>query len=314
MTGFKGPFKLYNESPVYQVIVALLIIFGVGLTLTIIFIAVGILISGADVSIFNKPAAAYSGNDLAFMRYLLIIQNISLFIIPSFLILNLLRTESETRISIFKTPQLKEIGLVIALAICLFPVTSITGEINSAMHLPHWLSGVEKWMVEQEDKADNLIDIFISTTTFPGMILNLIMIAILPAIGEELIFRGVFQKIFIKLFKSGHIAIWFMAILFSTLHFQFFGFVPRLILGVVFGYLFFWSGNLWLPIMSHFVNNAFPVIITYFQDARQLNVSTGISLWKQALGLPVPVTVCLIILFYFRNKSKRFDAITSNQE
>jgi len=314
MTGFKGPFKLYNESPVYQVIVALLIIFGVGLTLTIIFIAVGILISGADVSIFNKPAAAYSGNDLAFMRYLLIIQNISLFIIPSFLILNLLRTESETRISIFKTPQLKEIGLVIALAICLFPVTSITGEINSAMHLPHWLSGVEKWMVEQEDKADNLIDIFISTTTFPGMILNLIMIAILPAIGEELIFRGVFQKIFIKLFKSGHIAIWFTAILFSTLHFQFFGFVPRLILGVVFGYLFFWSGNLWLPIMSHFVNNAFPVIITYFQDARQLNVSTGISLWKQALGLPVPVTVCLIILFYFRNKSKRFDAITSNQE
>jgi len=314
MTGFKGPFKLYNESPVYQVIVALLIIFGVGLTLTIIFIAVGILISGADVSIFNKPAAAYSGNDLAFMRYLLIIQNISLFIIPSFLILNLLRTESETRISIFKTPQLKEIGLVIALAICLFPVTSITGEINSAMHLPHWLSGVEKWMVEQEDKADNLIDIFISRTTFPGMILNLIMIAILPAIGEELIFRGVFQKIFIKLFKSGHIAIWFMAILFSTLHFQFFGFVPRLILGVVFGYLFFWSGNLWLPIMSHFVNNAFPVIITYFQDARQLNVSTGISLWKQALGLPVPVTVCLIILFYFRNKSKRFDAITSNQE
>ena len=314
MTGFKGPFKLYNESPVYQVIVALLIIFGVGLTLTIIFIAVGILISGADVSIFNKPAAAYSGNDLAFMRYLLIIQNISLFIIPSFLILNLLRTESETRISIFKTPQLKEIGLVIALAICLFPVTSITGEINSAMHLPHWLSGVEKWMVEQEDKADNLIDIFISRTTFPGMILNLIMIAILPAIGEELIFRGVFQKIFIKLFKSGHIAIWFTAILFSTLHFQFFGFVPRLILGVVFGYLFFWSGNLWLPIMSHFVNNAFPVIITYFQDARQLNVRTGISLWKQALGLPVPVTVCLIILFYFRNKSKRFDAITSNQE
>ena len=314
MTGFKGPFKLYNESPVYQVIVALLIIFGVGLTLTIIFIAVGILISGADVSIFNKPAAAYSGNDLAFMRYLLIIQNISLFIIPSFLILNLLRTESETRISIFKTPQLKEIGLVIALAICLFPVTSITGEINSAMHLPHWLSGVEKWMVEQEDKADNLIDIFISRTTFPGMILNLIMIAILPAIGEELIFRGVFQKIFIKLFKSGHIAIWFMAILFSTLHFQFFGFVPRLILGVVFGYLFFWSGNLWLPIMSHFVNNAFPVIITYFQDAHKLNVSTGIALWKQALGLPVPVTVCLIILFYFRNKSKRFDAITSNQE
>ena len=314
MTGFKGPFKLYNESPVYQVIVALLIIFGVGLTLTIIFIAVGILISGADVSIFNKPAAAYSGNDLAFMRYLLIIQNISLFIIPSFLILNLLRTESETRISIFKTPQLKEIGLVIALAICLFPVTSITGEINSAMHLPHWLSGVEKWMVEQEDKADNLIDIFISRTTFPGMILNLIMIAILPAIGEELIFRGVFQKIFIKLFKSGHIAIWFTAILFSTLHFQFFGFVPRLILGVVFGYLFFWSGNLWLPIMSHFVNNAFPVIITYFQDAHKLNVSTGIALWKQALGLPVPVTVCLIILFYFRNKSKRFDAITSNQE
>ena len=91
------------------------------------------------------------------------------------------------------------------------------------------------------------------------------MLAVLPAIGEELIFRGVFQKIFYDFFKSGHMAIWVTAFLFSALHFQFYGFIPRLILGLVFGYLFFWSGTLWLPVLSHFVNNAVPVIGVYIQ-------------------------------------------------
>ena len=66
------------------------------------------------------------------------------------------------------------------------------------------------------------------------MMLNLLMIAVLPAIGEELIFRGVFQKIFYDFFKSGHPAVWITAIIFSTLHFQFFGLIPRFILGLGF--------------------------------------------------------------------------------
>jgi membrane protease YdiL (CAAX protease family) len=136
------------------------------------------------------------------------------------------------------------------------------------------------------------------------MIINLFIIAILPAVGEEFFFRGVLQKILIKLFKSGHVAIWVTAFIFSAMHFQFFGFVPRFILGLIFGYLFFWSGTLWLPVISHFINNAVPVIMAYKQGMEKFNAPPDTPLWKMALALPLPVAIGLIILFYFRNRSK----------
>ena len=136
------------------------------------------------------------------------------------------------------------------------------------------------------------------------MILNLFIIAILPAVGEEFFFRGVLQKILIRLFKSGHVAIWVTAFIFSAIHFQFFGFVPRFILGLIFGYLFFWSSTLWLPVISHFINNAVPVIMAYIQGMEKFNALSDTPLWKLALALPLPVAIGLVILFYFRNNSK----------
>ena len=111
-----------------------------------------------------------------------------------------------------------------------------------------------------------------------------------------------FQKILARLFRSGHLAIWVTAFIFSAIHFQFFGFIPRFILGLVFGYLFFWSGTLWLPVISHFINNAFPVILTYMQGGQKISVPVETPLWKQAIYLPLPVVIILVILFYFRNK------------
>ena len=91
---------------------------------------------------------------------------------------------------------------------------------------------------------------------------------------------------------------------FSAIHFQFFGFVPRFILGLIFGYLFFWSSTLWLPVISHFINNAVPVIMSYIQGMEKFNALSDTPLWKLALALPLPVAIGLVILFYFRNNSK----------
>jgi uncharacterized protein len=301
-----GRFRLYNENPLYQIFVSLMIIVGIGFTLAIILGISGAFVFGIDFSVLDKPAAALNLNEVAFMKYLLIVQDVSLLVIPSIIILKLLKPESETRLTEFKIPQLKEVLLVVILAFCLFPITSFTGQINSAMHLPDWLSGVEQWMIRQEDKSDNLIESLIAAKTLPVMLLNLFLIAVLPAVGEELIFRGVFQKIFYSLFRSGHLAIWFSAILFSTLHFQFFGFIPRLILGLVFGYLFYWSGSLWMPVISHFVNNAFPVILSYIQDNGRINTQTDSPMWQQAIALLLSVTVSFVILLYIRNKQVKY--------
>jgi len=255
------------------------------------------------MSLITKSAISLGANNVGLLRYLLVVQDISFFVIPSIIILRLLNSESPKRFTVFKMPRLKDIVLVVILTFCIFSITSFTGQLNSAMHLPHWLSGVEHWMTDLEDKADTTIDLLIVSKTFGIMMLNLITIGLAPAIAEELIFRGVFQKIFYNLFKSGHAAVWISAFLFSAIHFQFFGFLPRFILGLVFGYLFFWSGTLWLPMISHFVNNAFPVILAYIQGLEKLNTPSDVPLWHQALYLPIPVVIGSLILYYFRNKN-----------
>jgi hypothetical protein len=267
---------------------------------SIVLILAGGWLSGEELSFILHSAASPQADNVGFLRYLLIVQDISFLLIPSIIIIGMMKSESSGRFPDFKIPSLKDIGLVIILTFCIFSITSFTGQLNSAMHLPGWMSGVERWMTEQEDKADSTIDVLIASKTSGTMILNLLNIALVPAFAEELFFRGVFQKIFTNLFKSGHVAIWITAFLFSSIHFQFFGFLPRLILGLVFGYLFFWSENLWLPIISHFINNAFPVIVTYLQGMDKLNGPIDRPLWHQAIYLPLPIAISLLILFYFR--------------
>jgi len=97
----------------------------------------------------------------------------------------------------------------------------------------------------------------------PDLLINLLMIAILPAIGEELIFRGCFQNIFTRWTGNYHWGIWLAAILFSAIHMQFYGFIPRMLLGAMFGYMLVWGRSMWLPILAHLVNNGGAVITAY---------------------------------------------------
>ena len=122
-------------------------------------------------------------------------------------------------------------------------------------------------MKASEEQAAALTEAFLKMSTPGELIFNLFMIALIPAIGEELLFRGIVQNIFSRWLKNNHAAVWFTAILFSAMHMQFYGFIPRLMLGAMLGYLLVWSGNLWWPIIAHFVNNAAAVIFSYlFQN------------------------------------------------
>jgi hypothetical protein len=314
MNNNKRSFKFSNEKPLFQFFVALMIVIGVGMALSLVLSFAGKLIFSPDLKVLQKSTSDMGSSDLAFMRYILIVQDVAMFIIPSAIILRLMGPEKAKKLSEIRVPELKEIGLIFILGFCIFPVTIFAGQVNSAIHFPDFLSGVEKWMISQENKADDLLDLLIVADTFPVLLLNLLMIALLPAIAEEMIFRGVFQTIFQRLFRSGHLAIWVTSLIFSTIHFQFFGFIPRLILGLVFGYLFYWSGTLWLPVLSHFVNNAFPVIMTFIHGIEKVKAPVDISLFHQVIILPLSFISGLLILFYFRNKRKALDAVLSSQQ
>ena len=135
--------------------------------------------------------------------------------------------------------------------------------LNGNMQLPEILKGVEEWMRSSEDRAAELTKAFLQMDNLNDLLYNLFLIAVLPAIGEELIFRGIIQRSINESNKNYHWGVWISAILFSALHMQFYGFIPRLFLGAFFGYLYVWTKTLWAPIFAHFLNNGMAVLLTY---------------------------------------------------
>lgn len=305
MSENRSHFTLDDKSPLLQLVITILIIMTIGMALLTVLVIGGIQFSGLHFNSLPDNFLTEIGHgNINLLRYFMITEEVALFVVPAVIVRKLLLSESQTSLKDFGLPRINEIAIVVVLAFCILPVTGIMGQLNAEMKLPDWLSGVEQWMRNKENAASDLINQLIPSETVGIMIINLIIIAVLPAISEELIFRGVFQRIFYGFFKSVHPAIWFTAFLFSAMHIQFYGFVPRFILGLVFGYLYFWGRTLWLPITAHFVNNAVPVIAAYFQGWDIANAPPEIALWKQLITLPVPVTIIVVILLYFRNRSK----------
>ncbi|MGZ3813212.1 MAG: CPBP family intramembrane glutamic endopeptidase, partial [Mucilaginibacter sp.] len=133
------------------------------------------------------------------------------------------------------------------------PLMEYLGNINQKMVLPQSLKGVEKWMRDSEDSARKFSDSMMQMKTIWNMIFDLLFIGLLTAIVEEILFRGCLQTILLRWMKNKHVAIWVTAILFSAFHMEFFGFLPRVMLGVLFGYFVVWSGSIWPAIWGHFV-------------------------------------------------------------
>jgi membrane protease YdiL (CAAX protease family) len=123
---------------------------------------------------------------------------------------------------------------------------------------------------DSEKEAEGLMNAFLNFNTISSLLFNLFMMALLPAIGEEFLFRGLIQKLLRNITRNKHVAVWGSAIIFSAFHMQFLGFFPRMILGAMFGYMVIESGNLWYSIVGHFTNNATAVIITYLVNTKQI--------------------------------------------
>lgn len=152
--------------------------------------------------------------------------------------------------------------VAVALMFVSIPVTTTLTTWNEGMHLGGAFSGIEKWMKELEETAQALTDKMTNVYTIGGLLLNLLVIAFIPAVGEEMTFRGVIQQSLTRRMNP-HIAIILSAAIFSFFHFQFFGFFPRLFLGILLGYMFYITGSLWTSILMHFVNNGAAVTLYY---------------------------------------------------
>jgi len=202
-----------------------------------------------------------------------------------------------------KTPALIFL-VVIVLAIVAFPAVWVTGALNGAIEFPESLKGLENWMKEKEDNAQTLT-LFMTDFASPAQtILGFVVIAILAGLTEEFFFRGVIQPIFQNSTKNKHTAIWITAIIFSAIHFQFYGFIPRMLLGALFGYLYVYTNNIAVPIWAHILNNGFTLILFLFIDKEMLNAPKmeGTDFITMIpIGI-LSVLLCLGILKFIKKK------------
>ena len=167
--------------------------------------------------------------------------------------------------------QIIPILTTIFVIIIFMAVNSVFIEWNLKFNFPDFANEFENWAREREDAATELTTFLTQFDSRAQLFLAILIIAVLPAIGEEIVFRGLIQNELMRGTANIHLSIWFAAFLFSAIHMQFFGFVPRLLLGALFGYLYYWSGNLMVAIFAHFVNNGVSVLALYFYQQGTLN-------------------------------------------
>ncbi|MBX2965250.1 MAG: CPBP family intramembrane metalloprotease [Cyclobacteriaceae bacterium] len=137
-------------------------------------------------------------------------------------------------------------------------------EWNMNLQFPEFMKEFAEWARQREDALMEVTKALTNFQSIRDLLIGLVVIAVLAGIGEELVFRGLIQNELKRGTGNPHVAIWVAAILFSAIHMQFFGFVPRVLLGALFGYLYHWSGNLWVPMFAHFFHNGFTVLMIYF--------------------------------------------------
>jgi len=143
------------------------------------------------------------------------------------------------------------------------PVTNQLTRWNEAMSFGGVFEKLEEYLKMLEETAAATTEKMLNVDTIGGLLLNLLVIALIPAVGEELTFRGVLQQGLMRRVKSPHVAILLSAAIFSFIHFQFYGFLPRMFLGILLGYMFYITGSLWTSIAMHFVNNGTAVVLYY---------------------------------------------------
>ena len=187
------------------------------------------------------------------------------------------------------------------------PLIEFLSAINQKLQLPSFLSGLQQWIVDTEKQAEKLTAILLKMNTIRSLIFKLLLVGLFTSIVEEFMFRGCIQTIFTKWTKNTHAAVWLTAALFSAFHMEFFGFLPRMMLGVLFGYFVLWSGSIWTSVWAHFVNNGTAVVVSYLFQNKMIKLNPEdqhIFNWVSYL-FSLIIVLFLLYLYYVIARGKK---------
>lgn len=248
-------------------------------------------------NILQNPAAYPNGVEA--LKFLQFIQATFIFILGPLSYLHFSSKNTKEYLN-WKSPEHKPfLGLALIIMLIAGPMISALVVFNEQLQLPAELAGLEQWMKNSEASAELLTKAFLQTETVSGLLLNLVIVAALAGIGEELLFRGVLQRVVFDKTKNIHAATIITAILFSAIHLQFYGFLPRMVMGIMLGYMYHWSGSLLVPMLAHVVNNGFAVVMTYLYNQQLSSINPDDNSLFPWYGILASTVLVGYTAFYF---------------
>lgn len=285
-----------------------LLIFGIGIFISLFGVLLGAgFIEGPIFERISSMGNLNTPSDVSLMKYFQIISQFAFFIIPALTFGFLIDKKIWGFFKLNSWPSIIMLGLGILTLLMSNPLSEWLIYQNGKMSLPSSLSAIEQWMREAEERAAFATNVFLDMKDWKDYAINILMIGVLAGIGEELLLRGALQPIFIRMFKNEHIGIWFTAIIFSMIHFQFYGFFARMFLGALLGYFYYYSKNLWVPIIAHFFNNSMAVTYVYITKEPLFSTQPELIEQNEPQTLWALLSLSLVILGvflmkYYRNK------------
>jgi uncharacterized protein len=256
-------------------ILALLFVLLGGVFATFMLYFIVLLIQGGFNTEYISKSMSDMMSNVTQIRIIQTLQTFCIFILPPFILCGMYGVSSKQFLSL-KAPDWKSALMGMLSIVVMMPLLNAVVVWNAGLHLPAAFQGLESLMRASEDTAKVITDRLMAGTSALDLTQNLIIIAVLAGIGEELFFRGLLLRILTDALKTKggpglkpwvmHVSIWTIAILFSAIHMQFFGFFARMIIGAWLGYLLWWTGSIWVPVLAHFTNNALSTLTIFGQN------------------------------------------------
>lgn len=271
MSNLKGIFSHYG------IISKILLLVGISCCFTVVGLIVWTLV------LTGNPA------DIESVKLMQLLQSLGMFVLPP-LVFAYFCSNSPTGFLYFdRKINWLHIALVFFFMVMIIPGINLLTSLNQQLVLPDVFADVEAWMKSSEEQMAKLTEQLLNVHSLTALGFNIFLIALIPALGEELFFRGAVQGI-LREKMNMKVAIWVTAILFSAIHMQFYGFLPRMLLGAFFGYLLFWSENIWLPIVAHLTNNAIAIVFYYLKyngyKVQDIDtIGTGNTVWLGSVSI-----------------------------
>lgn len=260
----------------------------------LMFVIVSVISGFLVVKMTSNPAGA--------IRIATLLQDVLVFMLPAIVTAVLMTRLPARFLWIDSAPHLWPLLLAIATLFAALPCMNKLIEWNEAFTFPEGMHDLEQALRDAENQAGEFIKQILGGASFGSMIVSLCIVGLLAGLSEELFFRGAMLRLFRQANMNPHVSIWLVAIIFSIMHFQFFGFVPRMLLGAYFGYLVWWTRCLWIPVIVHAVNNSTVVVAQWAArgDEQETIVNTvgtsGTPVWIYAVSFLL--TIVGLILVY----------------